>query len=300
MNELIEHNESLDQSLYIPSHLESLKRKHDYFEVPDHQQQNTTTLLNLPDLSDTASIQNVSELSAVTINNSQSFKTTSDSNILQFPIHNISQKTNNDPNQNDTKNNSNQDNTSTLSTTNTNKNQRSQMQEPSPRICDPSPVPSQYSTQTTPHNSPQLGYSNTMAQIPCSTCDTISNNHSNKTTKYTNSSVHSSSKYTNTKYTTLYTRLPINFFHSNTLPSHTASRNLSRPPLQTVPTNPLSYSLASTILNSTQHSTTSNDQLNTIIPFSTSQSSNMSRNILQNTNFQTSNLPYIYQNKPSY
>ena len=32
---LIEHNENLDATLYLPSHLESLKEKADYFDVPD-------------------------------------------------------------------------------------------------------------------------------------------------------------------------------------------------------------------------------------------------------------------------
>ena len=35
MNKLIEHNENLEKSLYLPSHLGSLKEKHEYFEVPD-------------------------------------------------------------------------------------------------------------------------------------------------------------------------------------------------------------------------------------------------------------------------
>ena len=35
MNKLIEHNENLDPLIYLSSHLESLKDKHDYFEVPD-------------------------------------------------------------------------------------------------------------------------------------------------------------------------------------------------------------------------------------------------------------------------
>ena len=34
MDKLIEHYENLDTPLYLPSHLESLKEKHDYFEVP--------------------------------------------------------------------------------------------------------------------------------------------------------------------------------------------------------------------------------------------------------------------------
>ena len=35
MDKLIEHNENLDPPLYLPSHLESLKEKHEYFEVSD-------------------------------------------------------------------------------------------------------------------------------------------------------------------------------------------------------------------------------------------------------------------------
>ena len=34
MDKPIEHNENLD-TLYLRSHLENLKEKHDYFEVPD-------------------------------------------------------------------------------------------------------------------------------------------------------------------------------------------------------------------------------------------------------------------------
>ena len=35
MNNLSEYNENLHPPLYLPSHLESLKQKHEYFEVPD-------------------------------------------------------------------------------------------------------------------------------------------------------------------------------------------------------------------------------------------------------------------------
>ena len=35
MGKLIEHNENLDTPLYLPSHLESLKEKHDFVELPD-------------------------------------------------------------------------------------------------------------------------------------------------------------------------------------------------------------------------------------------------------------------------
>ena len=35
MEKLVEQNENLDKPVYLPSHLESLEEKHEYFEVPD-------------------------------------------------------------------------------------------------------------------------------------------------------------------------------------------------------------------------------------------------------------------------
>ena len=35
MDKLIEQNENLDKPVYLPSHLECLKEKHEYFDVPD-------------------------------------------------------------------------------------------------------------------------------------------------------------------------------------------------------------------------------------------------------------------------
>ena len=37
MNNLIEYNENLDPPTYLPSRLESLKQKQDYFEVAEHE-----------------------------------------------------------------------------------------------------------------------------------------------------------------------------------------------------------------------------------------------------------------------
>ena len=48
----------------------------------------------------------------------------------------------------------------TLSTSNTQITQEFQTQQNSPRNYDPPPLPSQYSTQTTPYNSPHQGPSN--------------------------------------------------------------------------------------------------------------------------------------------
>ena len=93
----------------------------------------------------------------------------------------------------------------------------------------------------------------------------------------------------NTQKQNIQTGLTNDTLHSNALPTYTTSRNISRPPLQTIPTNLLSYSLTNTNPKSTQHSTTNNIQLNTLNSFSTSQSSNMTRTMLQNTQFQTSN-----------
>ena len=52
-----------------------------------------------------------------------------------------------------------------------------------------------------------------------------------------------------------------------------------------------SYSRTSTNPKNTQHSTTNNNQLNNLHPFSTYQPSNITRNKLPNTQFQTSDPP---------
>ena len=88
--------------------------------------------------------------------------------------------------------------------------------------------------------------------------------------------------------------LTINTLHSNTLPNNISSRNLSRPPLQTIPTNPLSYSLTSTIPNNTQHSLTLNNQQSKIPSFSTSHPYKISQNMTQNTQSQTSS--FVHNN----
>ena len=93
----------------------------------------------------------------------------------------------------------------------------------------------------------------------------------------------------NTQTQNIQTALTIITLHSNAIPNYTTSRNLSRPPIQTKPTNPLSYSLISTNPSNTQHSKTNKNQRNSLNPFSTTQSSNITRNMLQNTQFQTSN-----------
>ena len=50
------------------------------------QNQETIHFTNMPDPSETATIQNVSELSEETTNNPQSITKTDDSNIIQIPV----------------------------------------------------------------------------------------------------------------------------------------------------------------------------------------------------------------------
>ena len=116
------------------------------FNIVPEQQQETTTLQNVADPSETATIQNVSELSDITVNNTQKFTITNESNIIQIPVHNITQNTINDQNQNVTTHNTNQVNNSTLSTSNTHIPQPFQTQQTSPRNHDPPTPLSQHST----------------------------------------------------------------------------------------------------------------------------------------------------------
>ena len=99
----------------------------------------------------TFTIQNVSESSDVTTNNSQSFTITKDSNAKQMPTRNITQDPNNDPNQ---------DNKFTLSKSNIFITQPLPTQQPQPRNFDQIPIPPQNSHHPTPLKSPQQVSSN--------------------------------------------------------------------------------------------------------------------------------------------
>ena len=61
--------------------------------------------------------------------------------------------------------------------------------------------------------------------------------------------------------------LNISTFHSNPSINYTTSRHLSRPPLQTILTNPLSYNLTSTNPSHTQQSQTNNNRPNSLNTF---------------------------------
>ena len=207
--------------------------------VPD-QHQHTTTLRNLPDSSDTLTVQNVSELSDTTTITPQSFTVTSDSNVIQSPVRNITQNTKTDQNQN---------NTSTLSTLNTTVTQPFQTQSPL-RNFDPPPLPTQNSFQTTPHNSPQQSSSNTNGTNALQ----VQPETQFQTTTQLRQTILQTLSYTPTQTTQTHNKqhgLTINTLQSNTSSNHITSKNLSKPPLQTIPNNPLSYSLKGTNTNNT-------------------------------------------------
>ena len=110
--------------------------------------------------SETATIQNASEFSEETIQNTQSFTITNDSNLIQVPTHNITQDEVDNQNQ-DNPLSTTQDNTSVLSTSHTNITQPSETQASPCQNYDPPSIPPQFSTQIHTHNSPQQGSSNT-------------------------------------------------------------------------------------------------------------------------------------------
>ena len=83
----------------------------------------------------------------------------------------------------------------------------------------------------------------------------------------------------------------INTIHSNPPFNYITSRNLSRPPLQPILTNPLSYYLTSTNSSHTQQSSTNNNRPNSLNTFLLPQTSNTIPPTLQNTQFQTPNPP---------
>ena len=240
-----------------------------------------------PNPSETTTIHATSEFSEVPIHNTRSSTITDDSNLIIIPTHNITQNEFNNQNH-DNILTTNPDNTSVLSTSNTNITQPSQTQVPSPRNYNPPPVPPQFSTQINTYNSPQQSSSNThhitqntntvhfQTPIPPSPTEI-------QTSTYTPAQ-------TNSVPTTQPT-LNINTIHSNPSYNYTTARHLSRPPLQTILTNPLSYSLTSTNPSHTQQSQIN---YNTPNPFNTLSSQHTSNTItptLQTSQFQIQNPP---------
>ena len=96
---------------------------------------------------------------------------------------------------------------------------------------DPSPPPSNSSPLTTPHNSPQQGSSS--AQVT----NIVQFQRTTPTTQPEVPSLAYTPAQT-TQTQNMQPALTINTLQSHPLPNYTTSRHLSRPPLQTIPTNP--------------------------------------------------------------
>ena len=247
-------------------------------QVSDSQQANPSEI---------ATIQNTSEFSEETVQNTQSFTITNDSNLIQIPTHIITQNEFTNQNQDNTLT-TNQDKTSVLSTSHTNITQPSQTQASPRRNYDPPSIPSQFSTQIHTHNSPQQSSSNT--QHTTQNTNTI---HFQTPTPPSPTEIQTSTytpAQTNPVQNTQST-LNINTIHSNPLFNYTTSRHLSRPPLQTILTNPLSYNLTSTNPSHTQHSQTNNNRPNSLNTFPSQHTSNTITPTLQTSQFQIQNPP---------
>ena len=236
--------------------------------------------------SETAITQNVPELSeetTPTVQNTQSSTIKNDSILVQVPTHNITHDETNNQNQDDILNIT-QDNISVLSTSPTNVTQPSQTQTSPRQNYDPPPIPRQFTTQINTHNSPQQGSSNVQhtktVHFQTPTPLSLPNIQTSTYTPAQSNSVQN-----------VQPGLNINTIHSNPPFNYTTSRHLSRPPLQPILTNPLSYNLTSTNSGHTQQSQTTNNRptsLNTLPP---PQTSNTITLTLQTSQFQIQNPP---------
>ena len=213
----------------------------------------------------------------------KSLTITNDSNLLQVPTHNITQDETNNQNQNNTLNIT-QDNTAVLSTSHTNITQPSHTQASPRQNYDPPSIPPEFSTQNHTHSSPQQGSSHTQ--------------HTN-TVHFQTPTPPSPPEIQTSTYTpaqsnpvqNLQTSLNINTIHSNLPFNYTSSRHLSRPPLQPILTNPLSYNLTSTNSSHIQQSSTNNNRPNSLNTFPPSKRSNAIRPTIQISQFQIPNPP---------
>ena len=196
----------------------------------------------------------VTEQTEQTVQNTQSFTIFNDSNLLQIPTHNITPEESNNQNP-DTISNTTQDDTSVLSTSHTINTKQSQTLTSLRQNYDPPSNPSQFATLNNTHDSPQQGYSNTQNphtvhfQTPTPTSPPQI-----QTSTYTPAQ--------NNQIQNIQTGLNINNKHSNPSSNYTTARNLSRPPLQPISTNPLSYNLTSTNSNHTQQPPTHHNTIN--------------------------------------
>ena len=240
-----------------------------------------------PNPSETNTIHNTSEFSEETVQNTRSFTITDDSNLIRIPTHNITQNEFTNQHQDNTSN-TNPDNTSVSSATNTNITQPSQTQVPSPRNYIPPSVPPQFSTQINTHDSPQQSSSN--AHHIAQNTNTV---HFQTPTPPSPSEIQTST-YTPAQTNPVQTTQPtlnINTIHSNPSSNYTTARHLSRPPLQSILTNPLLYSLTSTNPSHTQQSQINYNTLNPLKTLSSQHTSNTITPTLQTSQFHIPNPP---------
>ena len=175
-------------------------------------------------------------------------------------------------------------NTSVLTTSHTNITQPSQTQASPRQNYDPPSIPPHFSTQIHTHNSPQQGSSNTQH---------INTVHFQTTTPPSPPEIQTST-YTpaqSNPVQNVQTSLNINTIHSNPPSNYTTYKHLSRPPLQPILTNLLSYNLTSTNSSHTQQSQTNNKQPISLNTFPPPQTSNTITPTLENSQFQKQNLP---------
>ena len=234
-----------------------------------------------PNPSETTTIHDRSEFSEDTVQNTRSFTITDDSNFIIIPTHNITQNEFNNQNQ-DITFTTNPDNTSVLSISTTNITQPSQTQVPSPRNYNPPPVPPQFSTQINTHNSNQQ--SSSITHHITQNTNTV---HFQTPTPPSPAEIQTST-YTAAQTNPVPTAQPtlnINTIHSNPSFNYTTARHLSRLPLQTILTNPLSYGLNSTNPSHTQQSQINYNTPNPLKTLSSQHTSNTITPTLQFPNF---------------
>ena len=177
-------------------------------------------------------------------------------------------------------------NSSEFSTSHTNITQPSHTQASPRQNYDPPSIPPQFSTQIHTHISPQKGSSNTQH-----------NTQHNNTVQFQTPTAPSPPEIQISTYTpaqsnpvqNVQTSLNITTIHSNPPFSYTTSRHLSRPPLQHILTNPLSYNLTSTNSSHTQQSQTNNNRPNSLRTFPPQHTFNTITHTLQNSQFQIQN-----------
>ena len=233
---------------------------------PTQQNQNTLTLDNttVPDENNTHEI----------IADTHSFTVTTDSNILKILTGQVEHNTN------DNETTSIQIDFSIISKQNTTTIQQQTFQQQVIRSYDPPSIPPQFSSHTTPHNSPKQGSSNMhiVQHVPHTQCQQIML----RTPPYTPAQI-------SNVQPSIFTQ---NTIHTNPQTHPTLSKTLSGPPLPVIPNNPLSYNLAITNANNVQQPTQSAASLSQ--PTSLQMISLSTSEVAQNPSTTIRTNPHIY------